>query len=115
MRTVCLAYPEAVEVEAWGRPTFRAGKKIFAFVGASMERPHSVVFKPDAEERRALVEDDRFWSPPYWGPGGWLAIDIDGPGTDWVELAEFIDTSYRLVALKRHLKALDARGESPLV
>ena len=30
LRAVCLALPESVEVEAWGRPTFRAGKKIFA-------------------------------------------------------------------------------------
>jgi hypothetical protein len=30
LRDVCLAFPESCEVEAWGRPTFRAGKKLFA-------------------------------------------------------------------------------------
>jgi hypothetical protein len=30
LRDVCLAFPESCEVEAWGRPTFRAGKKMFA-------------------------------------------------------------------------------------
>lgn len=107
LRAVCLAFPEAVEVLAWGRPTFRAGKKIFITAGASMDRPHSMVFKPDPEERRALVQDARFFIPPYFGPAGWLALDFDGPRTDWVELAELVETSYRQVALKRQLVQLD--------
>jgi len=107
LRAVCLAFPEAVEVLAWGRPTFRAGKKIFVTAGASMDRPHSIVFKPDPEERRALVQDARFFIPPYFGPAGWLAIDFGSPRTDWVELAELVETSYRQVALKRQLEQLD--------
>jgi len=71
LRALCLAFPEAVEVLAWGRPTFRAGKKIFVTAGSSMDRPHSMVFKPDPEERRALVQDARFFIPPYFGPAGW--------------------------------------------
>jgi predicted DNA-binding protein (MmcQ/YjbR family) len=109
LRTICLGLPEAVEVLAWGRPTFRAGKKIFVTVGANMERPHSIVFKPDPEERRALVDDPRFFIPPYYGPAGWLSIDFDSPDTDWQELAELIETSYRQVALKRQLVELDRR------
>jgi predicted DNA-binding protein (MmcQ/YjbR family) len=109
MRGICLAYPESAEVRAWGRPTFRAGKKIFIMVSASMDRPHTVVFKPDEDERLAYLDDPRFFSPAYWGPGGWLAIDIDSPSTDWTELAELIDTSYRGVALRRQLTALDSR------
>ncbi len=48
---------------------------------------------------------------PYFGPSGWLAIDVgeDG-GTDWTFMAELIDTSYRQVALKRQLVALDAQA-----
>ncbi|WP_245570889.1 MmcQ/YjbR family DNA-binding protein [Glaciibacter superstes] len=102
-----MVFPEAAEVLAWGRPTFRAGKKIFATAGSSMERPYSVVFKPDPEERLALIEDPRFFIPPYFGPAGWLAIDLDRPETDWTELAELMETSYRQVALKRQLAALD--------
>ncbi|MCU1444949.1 MmcQ/YjbR family DNA-binding protein [Cryobacterium sp.] len=109
LRAVCLVLPEAVEVLAWGRPTFRAGKKIFVTAGASMDRPHSIVFKPDPEERRALVQDPRFFVPPYYGPAGWLAIDFGAPDTDWVELAELAETSYRQVALKRQLVELDRR------
>jgi predicted DNA-binding protein (MmcQ/YjbR family) len=107
VRELCLAFPEAVEVQAWGRPTFRAGKKIFVTAGSSMDRPHSIVFKPDPEERLALVEDRRFFVPPYFGPAGWLAIDFDPPDTDWAELAELVETSYRQVALRRQLTALE--------
>jgi len=107
VRAVCLTYPESSEVEAWGRPTFRAGKKIFVTLGSSMERPHSIVFKPEPEERLAQLEDSRFFVPPYFGPGGWMATDIDTPDADWSLIAELIDTSYRQVALKRMLKAFD--------
>ncbi|PJJ65064.1 MmcQ/YjbR family DNA-binding protein [Compostimonas suwonensis] len=112
VRELCLRFPESVEVRAWGRPTFRAGKRIFATVGSSMDRPHSIVFKPDSEERLAFLEDPRFFVPPYFGPSGWLAIDF-GEGCDWQQLAELLDTSYRQVALKRQLVVLDARGWSP--
>lgn len=110
VRELCLAYPEAVEVESWGRPTFRAGKRVFVLVGSAMSRELSIVFKPDPDDRRALKQDPRFFDPPYWGGrNGFLGIDIDAPDTDWTEIAELIDASYRQVALKRQLAALDSR------
>lgn len=114
VRALCLRYPEAIEVEAWGRPTFRAGKKIFVTLGSSMERPHAIVFKPESEERLAQLEDPIFFVPPYFGPAGWMATDVDAPDTDWALIAELIDTSYRQVALKRMLAVLDAPGARPL-
>jgi predicted DNA-binding protein (MmcQ/YjbR family) len=110
LRGICMAYPETVEIEAWGRPTFRAGKKIFVVVGSSMREPLSINFKPTSEERLAYLQRPDFWSPPYWGPGGWLAVSIEGEGgVDWTELTELIDSSYREVALARQIKQLDAR------
>jgi hypothetical protein len=109
LRSICLALPETAEVEAWGRPTFRAGKKIFAVFTGSSEDRHSVVFKPDSDERPALVGDPRFYVPPYFGPGGWLALDFLVAPVDWAEVAELMETSYRQVALKRMVKALDER------
>src|SRR5215510_6204614 len=97
LREVFLALPEAVEVEAWGRPTFRAGKKLFAVFGAH-DRPCSVLFKPDPEERPALLDDDRFFVPPYFGPSGWLALDLRAAPVDWDEVAELMDAAYRQVA-----------------
>ncbi len=107
LREICLRYPEAVEVTVWGRPTFRAGKKIFAVAGSSMAVPLSMVFKPDPDDEPALRQDARIFSPPYFGPSGWLALELDRV-EDWAEVAELVDASYRRVALVRQLKALDA-------
>jgi predicted DNA-binding protein (MmcQ/YjbR family) len=106
VRKICLAYPEAVEVESWGRPSFRAGKRIFVLV-SSMDHPGWIVFKPGPGEHDAYLEREGFHVPPYWGASGWLAIDGDAAGTDWQEVREIIDTSYRQVALKRQLAELD--------
>jgi hypothetical protein len=110
LRAVCLALPECAEVEAWGRPTFRAGKKMFAVFTRTPEEQHSVVFKPEADERPALVDDPRFYIPPYFGPGGWLGLDFSKAPVDWDEVAELMEGSYRQVALKRMIKALDERA-----
>jgi predicted DNA-binding protein (MmcQ/YjbR family) len=107
LRKVCLALPESAEVEAWGRPTFRAGKKMFAVFEGNDEHPYAVIFKPDPAERPALVADSRLYVPPYYGPSGWLALDFTAAPVDWDEIAELMETSYRQVALKRMLKALD--------
>lgn len=114
VRELAARFPESVEVESWGRPTFRAGKKIFAVFGASERHPQAVVFKPDDDERPALAQDSRFFTPPYFGPSGWLALDLAAGPVDWVELDELLDSSFRHVALRRQLVALDsAAGTAP--
>lgn len=109
VRPVCLGLPETREVEAWGRPTFRAGKKIFAVYSTDDEHDRSLVFKPESGERTALAQDPRFYAPPYFGPSGWLALDLVAIAPDWQEVTELVETSYRQVALKRMLTALDDR------
>ena len=109
LRRVCLALPEAVEIEAWGRPTFRAGEKgkIFAFfIGGS--QPYGVIFTPDPAEAPALRADDRFFVAKYHPKH--LALDFTKAEVDWTEVAELLETSYRQVATKRLIKILDQRG-----
>jgi hypothetical protein len=48
--------------------------------------------------------------PAYYGPYGWRATDLDRDDLDWTEVAELVETSFRLVANRRQLAALDARG-----
>jgi hypothetical protein len=110
LRAVALAFPESSEVESWGRPTFRAGRKIFATFSGTDDRPYGVIFKPDADDRLALLAEERFYAPPYWGPGGWLALDFEAAPVDWDEVGELLDASYRQVALKRMVRALDAEA-----
>lgn len=115
LREVCLALPGAEEVVSHGRPTFRVGK-IFAVFGGGVKlrpgehepHPHALLFKADPGEVAALDEDPRFFLPAYYGPFGWRGIDLDDP--DWAEVAELVDASYRLVAPRRRVAELDARG-----
>ena len=107
LRAVCLAFPETAEVEAWGRPTFRAGKKMFGMFSGHTGHEYAVEFKPDPDERHALLAEARFYVPPYSGPGGWVALDFGTARVDWQEVTELMETSYRLVALQRMLRALD--------
>lgn len=106
VRRLCSALPDALEQEAWGRPTFRAPKKIFAIYGSGQDHPNAVIFKPEDDERPALLGDPRFFAPPYFGPSGWLALDL-GPDADWAEVGELLTSSYRLVAPATLVRRLD--------
>ena len=110
LRKLCLALPEAHEVEAWGEPTFRVRNKLFAMF-ASPATHHgngrAAVWCKAAPGNQALMvraAPDRFFVPPYVGPSGWIGIWLDGPA-DWAELGDLLRDSYALVAPKR-LRAL---------
>ena len=105
IRSMCLALPEAREVEAWGHPTFRAGKKMFAGFGGEAGE-FTLGLKMSFERQDQLLEDDRFFPTPYAARLGWVSLHIDGR-TDWDEVRGLIEEAYRQVALKRMLKALD--------
>jgi predicted DNA-binding protein (MmcQ/YjbR family) len=111
VRAICLALPEAVEVEAWGHPTFRVGKKIFAGFGEHEGRP-SLGFKPFPAHEEKLLEDPRFFTPPYVGRFGWVSVWLDGP-VDWDQIRGLVTESYRQIAPKRLAAALDALDSSP--
>ena len=114
LRQLCLAMPGAQEKISHGHPAFFT-KKIFAFFGGSMkvdgqwvQHEQAVLVLPDPDERTALLADDRFWVPAYLGPGGWIGLDL-GDGTNWDEVAELVDESYRNTAGKRLIAQLDSR------
>jgi hypothetical protein len=114
LREICLALPQAIEKEAWGRPTFRAGAKgkMFAIFEGNDEHPYCVAFLPEPDERPALLEDARFFVPKYHGPYGWLSLDLTKrKKVDWGEVAELMESSYRQVAKATLLQALDAAAE----
>lgn len=106
VRKICLALPEADEVEAWGEPTFRVRNRIFAMF-ASEGNHHgagrsAVWFKaaPGEQALRIRQAPDRFFSPPYVGPSGWVGMWLDGD-VDWQDLAEDLRDAYVLIAPKK--------------
>jgi predicted DNA-binding protein (MmcQ/YjbR family) len=113
VREIALGYPEASEKLSHGRPTFYT-QKVFCYYGGSvkvdgewMRHDHAVMVQPDPGDEPALRQDPRFWVPGYLGPSGWLGLDLDDD-TDWTEIAELIDASYRVTAPRRLVRALDA-------
>ena len=106
LRAVCLALPDAHEVEAWGEPTFRVRNKLFAMY-ATADTHHgggrpSVWVKSTHVNQDLLLqqEPDRFFSPPYVGPSGWIGIYLD-KRPSWQAVAEIIRDGYLLIAPKR--------------
>ena len=101
VRKLCLALPEAFEIEAWAHPTFRVGGGRGRMFCIAAEDGSSVRVKADPIEREAVLEQgDPFYMPAYVGTKGWVGVQLDDR-TDWVEVAELIATSYCLIAPKR--------------
>jgi hypothetical protein len=114
VREIALALPGSDEKESHGRPAFYT-RKVFAYYGGSVkvdgvweQHDRAVVFLPDPGERPALEADGRFWVPAYLGPSGWLGLDLE-PRSDFDEVAELIEESYRATAPKRLTAQLDER------
>ncbi|MEE4024763.1 MmcQ/YjbR family DNA-binding protein [Gordonia sp. PKS22-38] len=112
VREIALALPDTTEVVAHGRPTFRCGK-MFGNYGGSVKgsqdrHDQSLLFIPDTSEREALLADSRFYLPAYLGAYGWLGILLDDD-TDWTEVSELLDASYRQIAPKKSIAKLEAQ------
>ncbi len=118
VRDLALGLPGADMKVSHGRPAFFT-KKVFAYYGGSLrqdgewvQHPHSIIVQPDPEDRRAIETDERSYVPAYLGPSGWLGIDLT-EASDWTEVAEFLDASYRLTAPKKLIAELDeATGDA---
>lgn len=117
VRGLCLALPETREKDSHGRPTFFAGRRVFAQYGVAGDDDQRLLVHPEEAERRALRQHPRCSVPPYLGPSGWLGLDLaerpGWPAVDWGEVAELVEDSYRRVALVRMLRLLDVPGSLP--
>lgn len=101
LRELCLALPEAVELETWERPTYRVRGKIFAMERGDSGRIALWLKAPPGSQQILIAADqDRFFAPPYVGPRGWIGIHLDGT-PDWEEIAFLIRRSYSLIAPKK--------------
>jgi hypothetical protein len=116
LRKACLALPEAHEVEAWGEPTFRVRNKMFAMYAAP-DNHHGAgrpaVWCKAAPGNQALMvraEPGRYFVPPYVGPSGWVGVWLDRRPR-WSEVEELMRDSYRLVAPRRLVAALEGGDE----
>lgn len=107
IRKICLALPEAKEVEAWGHATFRAPKKMFAAIGTEKDGSASLGLKMGFDRQEQLLEDPRFFPTPYAARQGWVSLRLQ-PKMDWAEVTALATEAFRQVAHKRLIKLLDA-------
>lgn len=108
LREICLALPGAMEKVSHGRPNFYT-KKVFAIFGGSLKGDHyaplarnAVIVSADPLEAPTLLEQERFFVPAYYGPYGGVGLSFLPAGSpeavDWDEVADLVETSYRLTA-----------------
>lgn len=114
VRGLALALPGAAEKRVVGHVAFYT-RKVFAYLGMSYKADATIVREPCAlavllpeEERTALLQEGRAHVPMYIGPFGWIGLELDS-ATDWAEVAELIEESYRQTAGKRLIQELDRR------
>jgi predicted DNA-binding protein (MmcQ/YjbR family) len=90
---------------SWGHPNFRAGKRTFAAFEIIGGRP-SIAFRLPPADVARLLKRNLFFATPY-GRSMWVSVWTDAV-VDWRLVADLVRRSYRTVALKRMIKALDA-------
>ncbi|CAM5631117.1 DNA-binding protein [Streptomyces avidinii] len=113
VRAFALGLPEAGEEFPWGPEdgVVKVNKKIFVFLGNAdgPEPPGiSVKLKDEALHGHAMTAPGA--EPTGYGLGraGWVSVPLGEKGAPSAEvLCEWVEESYRTVALKRHLKELD--------
>lgn len=113
VQKLALALPGVQERLSVGHPTWFT-KKVFLWWGMSHkvdgewvreDRAVAVLLPPD---ERLAVLDAGGYVPGYIGPSGWVGVRLD-EDTDWQEIAELIEESFRTTASARLVAQLDAR------
>ena len=114
LRALALAFPDAAEKISHGHPAFFT-TKVFAYYGGSVkvdgayqQHEHSVLVLVDPDEREALMEEGRCYLPAYLGAYWWIGVDLTDE-TDWDEVNELLDASYRRTAGPRRTAELDSQ------
>lgn len=116
VREFALGFPQAREEFPWGPEdcVVKVNKKIFVFLG-SADGPQSpgisVKLKDEALHAHAMTAPGA--EPTGYGLGraGWVSVPLGEKGAPSAGvLCDWVEESYRTVALKRDLKELDARG-----
>lgn len=110
VRELALALPGTAERLSHGSPGFHIEKsKFFAYF---WHNHHSdgetiVIVKTSGSEEQAMLiemDPDIYFSPPYLGPSGWVAMRLDGDEVDWNRVGDRIAQSWEMVAPRRLLE-----------
>jgi hypothetical protein len=97
VRELCLAFPEVEEFESHGSPNFRARKgRVFAVWALNHHGDGHVglwLNTPALEQSRLLQSSRHLFKPPYVGPSGWVALELN-KGVSWKLVIELVHSAY---------------------
>lgn len=111
VRALALALPEAHEKLSHGSPGFFIAKgKAFAYFWHDHHGDGEtiVIVKTSGREEQAMLiemDPECYYSPPYMGPSGWVAMRLDREDVDWDQIGDRIAQSWELAAPRRLLEA----------
>ena len=111
VRALALALPGAAERLSHGSPGFHIEQgKFFAYFWHNHHADGetvAIVKTSGRDEQAMLIEHDPdcYFSPPYLGGSGWVALRLDRPDTDWDRVGDRIAASWEMVAPQRLLEA----------
>ncbi len=108
VRALALSFPEAVEQETWGDPTWRVRGRIFVMQKGNVPGgTPSLWLKVNEDTRLGLLGSDprRFFVPPYVGHKGWVGVVVETAPPKRL-LAALLRESYRLIAPKTLARSL---------
>ncbi len=114
LRDIALDYPEAYEEFPWGERAIKVRGKIFTFVNRTKEGGSSVTVKLPESSKEALLLP--FTEPTHYGMGkyGWVTCRFAANEEPPIDLLEdWIDESFRAVAPKKLVAALDDEEPTP--
>lgn len=106
-------FPEVVRKTSHGAPGWAVGTgktpRHFAILA---DRHHGedaiglLVRASGADEMTALIEADPalYYWPKYYGAGGWLGLKLNRPDTDWENIRDWLERSWRDCAPPRLTK-----------
>jgi phosphoribosylglycinamide formyltransferase-1 len=112
--------PEVSRKTSHGSPGWAVGNaktaKLFAIIA---DRHHGedaiglLVKASGPDEMTGLIEaqPDLYYWPKYYGASGWLGLKLNRPDTDWEQVREWLERSWRACAPPRLTKLMRAADE----
>jgi len=107
-----LGLPEAHEDHPWGETVVKVNKKVFVFLGLDEPtgkwQPAFTVKLLSEARGHALTVPGAKPSSHGLGKAGWVTVPLMAELPETEVLLDWVEESYRAVAPKRAIKALDA-------
>jgi predicted DNA-binding protein (MmcQ/YjbR family) len=112
LRAFALGLPATYEDFPWGESVLKVNKKIFLFLGIIAEQDKRLYVGVKLPQTSMFALTLPFVKPSAYGLGkhGWVSAEFapeDNPPVDL--LLEWVEESYRAIALKRLVAELDQR------